>query len=103
MMQMATESFGEATSIRSTRSAPAIGRAFSTPRLPSRSRAGERDVAKNELQTASAASSEGSMEERILVRWLLVVQSGDARLRQLGRKLNYQLTCERDHLDRVVD
>ncbi len=90
-------------------------------------RAGERDVAANELQTAVAALSEGSMHERILARCLageaprditlklgfqpdakaialaaLVVQSGDARLRQLGRKLNYQLTFERYYLDRVV-
>ena len=32
----------------------------------------------------------------------LAVESGDARLRQLGRKLNYQLTFERYYLDRVV-
>ena len=90
-------------------------------------RAGERDVAENELQTAISALSEGSMEERILARCLageaprditlklgfqpdakaialaaLAVQSGDARLQQLGRKLNYQLTFERYYLDRVV-
>ena len=32
----------------------------------------------------------------------LVVQSGDARFRRLGRKLNYQLTFERYSLDRIV-
>ena len=90
-------------------------------------RASDRDVAESELQTAIAALSEGTMEERILARCLggnapqditlklglqpdgkaialaaLVVQSGDARLRQLGKKLNYQLTFERYYLDRVV-
>ena len=90
-------------------------------------RAGEPNLAEDELQTAVAALSEGTMEERILARCLagdmspdimlklglqpdtkaialaaLVVQSGDARLRQLGRKLNYQLIFERYYLDRVV-
>ena len=90
-------------------------------------RAGEPNVAEEELQTAIAALSEGTMDERVLARCLggdaprdimlklglqpetkaialaaLTVQSGDARLRQLGRKLNYQLIFERYYLDRVV-
>ena len=90
-------------------------------------RAGEPNLAEQELQTAIAALSEGTMDERVLARCLrgdaprhimlklglqpgmkaialaaLAVESGDARLRQLGRKLNYQLTFERYYLDRVV-
>ena len=90
-------------------------------------RAGEPNLAEQELQAAIAAMSEGTMDERALARCLrgdaprdimlklgvqpgmkaialaaLAVQSGDARLRQLGRKLNYQLTFERYYLDRVV-